>query len=572
MVAVVLARPAEGAEPKVAWAVPVGETDADEDEIDGVAVDGDGNTTITGVFRNQVRFGTETMTSAGQGDIFLASYTSEGELRWARQFGSTGEDNAFDLKVDGAGNTVASGWFAGKVDFGGTVLESAGGNDAFLAKFDPRGRTIWARSFGGAADDGGNELDVLPDGAIATSVTSGGDLPIDGHTYEFGGGIRDSYAIRLTRRGEVRWVHPFNGPGAERIRAMAIAPTGEVYVGLQYQGVVSSGGTTLASAGGPDGAAAKLAPDGEPRWILPVGGAGDDNVRGLGVTPDGTIYASGLFTGAATIFNRTEPGSPGGGADYIAQLDPDGSIRWLVTGESNSAGTGGEIRTADTGPLLATYLPAPLTLLRDGMPVGTVAPPGQQPTALLATFEPDGTLASSYSPTPVGAASRANGSLPSISPDRRFTAFVIRFRGTIDVDGTEMTTPAVAGPDSALILFRNGPPQASIARVRPRGVVRVRPGKPGTIRARVRNRGEAIATDLRLCPQRTGRATRSLRRTKCERLDALESGAAASFRFRIRPKGPQGGHRRARLTLRLRTGNGPGDRTAVRIEVDGRRR
>jgi hypothetical protein len=220
--------PAATNDPTVRWAVPVGEVDAAEDEVDGIGIAPDDSTVVSGVFRGRVQFGDTTFTSRGAGDIFLASFSPSGSLQWARQFGAAGDDNTFDLQLDGDGRIVASGWFSDEVPFGSKTLTSRGATDMFVAKFDSRGRTIWARQFGGPSGDGGNELDVRPDGEIAVAGISAGDFSAGGKTYPFGGGTRDSYVLRLRPSGKPRWVREFNGAGTERIRAMALGADGAV--------------------------------------------------------------------------------------------------------------------------------------------------------------------------------------------------------------------------------------------------------------------------------------------------------------------------------------------------------
>jgi len=50
-----------------------------------------------------------------------------GATSWAKSFGGTYNDQATDLAIDGAGNVVLTGYFAGTVNFGGGAL-STGGN------------------------------------------------------------------------------------------------------------------------------------------------------------------------------------------------------------------------------------------------------------------------------------------------------------------------------------------------------------------------------------------------------------------------------------------------------------
>ena len=109
------------------------------DEVAAVAVD---RTTedvwVLGNFRGTVTFQTNPVTSAGNGDIFLARFSKTGTLLSLRTFGGPGEDFARGLEVDPFGRVLVAGEFENTVSFGGVgSLTSAGMSDAFVGCFEP---------------------------------------------------------------------------------------------------------------------------------------------------------------------------------------------------------------------------------------------------------------------------------------------------------------------------------------------------------------------------------------------------------------------------------------------------
>jgi Ca2+-binding RTX toxin-like protein len=79
-----------------------------------------------------------TLTSAGS-DVFVAKYDSTGALVWAKQAGGTSEDSGQGIAVDGSGNSYVTGQFDGTATFGPgeaneTTLTSDGSSDVFVAK------------------------------------------------------------------------------------------------------------------------------------------------------------------------------------------------------------------------------------------------------------------------------------------------------------------------------------------------------------------------------------------------------------------------------------------------------
>ncbi len=441
-----------GAQPSLRWAQAVGEEDRAVDEVDGIAIDPSGNTVVTGVFRDAIEFGGDTLQSFGEGDVFLASIAPSGALNWARQFGGPGDDNAFDIAVDASGGIVISGWFSGTVDFGGTQVSSQGSQDMFLAKYAPTGGLVWVRRFGGAAGDGGNEVAVSADGEIAVAMLSEGGTAIEGRTYPDGGGGRDSFLLRVSADGELRWVLPFTESGTERIRAVGINEDGEVFTGLQFRGATAAAGQSFASAGDWDGLLVKVDAGGRATWALPVAGAGEDNVRGLAAAPDGAVYAGGIVGGAASLLGVEVPAAGRRGDDYLARVSPAGEVEWIVSlaGPGRSR-NGPEVRADARGVVASSSLEGLATLRLNRRTLAEVSPPGGMPTSYLAAFTPQGEPRFLWLPQPTGRGSGATGDVLALSRDGRFLAQALRFRGELDADGQRMTTPA--DRDSAVVLL-----------------------------------------------------------------------------------------------------------------------
>src|SRR5204863_959165 len=91
----------------------------------GVAIDPAGNILLTGVFEGTADFGSGPMTSAGQGDVFLAKYSPTGAAIWTERFGGAYSDAGNAVAVDASGNVLVTGTFLNPVDFGGGLLQAA---------------------------------------------------------------------------------------------------------------------------------------------------------------------------------------------------------------------------------------------------------------------------------------------------------------------------------------------------------------------------------------------------------------------------------------------------------------
>ena len=110
----------------------------------GIAVDGQGNVYIAGETAGSL----PGQTSAGGLDAFVAKYSSSGDRQWVQQFGVAGDDSAQGIAVDSAGKIYLTGETNGAL-FGNQV----GGSDAWLAVYNSSGSRLAAKQIGTTADD-----------------------------------------------------------------------------------------------------------------------------------------------------------------------------------------------------------------------------------------------------------------------------------------------------------------------------------------------------------------------------------------------------------------------------------
>ncbi len=86
------------------------------------------------------------------GDIFIAKYDTDGNPLWAKRAGGMAKDYGFGIATDPAGNIYLSGVFDSNFTSIGSVgLVNAGGSDIFIAKYTSTGNLMWAKSIYGSA-------------------------------------------------------------------------------------------------------------------------------------------------------------------------------------------------------------------------------------------------------------------------------------------------------------------------------------------------------------------------------------------------------------------------------------
>ncbi|HAZ47374.1 MAG TPA: hypothetical protein DCZ55_23690, partial [Cyanobacteria bacterium UBA11371] len=121
-----------GSDGSVAWAKNLGGSNLDIGN--SIATDSSGNSYTTGYFRDTATFGSTTLTSNGSNDIFVTKLGSDGSVAWAKSFGSSGSDDGSSIATDSSGNVYTSGDFNGTATFGSATLTSKGNADIFVTK------------------------------------------------------------------------------------------------------------------------------------------------------------------------------------------------------------------------------------------------------------------------------------------------------------------------------------------------------------------------------------------------------------------------------------------------------
>ena len=142
----------------VLWAKDIG--GQSDDMAMGVATDTSGNLYMTGWFRSQtLNLGSVILTGTGYEDMFLAKYTADGNIVWAKSSGGKSEVMAGSVAVNGSGCPLVVGFFFNTaLVLGSDTLTNAGRSDTFIAKYDTGGNVLWANSVGGTGNDEGSSI------------------------------------------------------------------------------------------------------------------------------------------------------------------------------------------------------------------------------------------------------------------------------------------------------------------------------------------------------------------------------------------------------------------------------
>lgn len=236
-----------------------------------------------------------TLTNLGAGGVlnsFVAKYTPAGAFVWVVSFGGTQDSSAKAVAADAAGNTYVGGNYRGTIQFGTNTLTSAGSSDAFLAKLDPGGNVLWVRSFGGTGGDGIRGVAVGAGGVVYVSGSFQGVMVIGADTLTCPSNS-DAFTAKFTAAGTPIWARQATGGRAQAL-ALALDGVENVFIAGQLSGGNANfGGTILTNAGGTDAFVTKYDTAGNVQWARRTGSAADESFVGVAADAAGNAFAGG---------------------------------------------------------------------------------------------------------------------------------------------------------------------------------------------------------------------------------------------------------------------------------------
>ncbi len=313
-------------QPNWAWVKSAGTSG--DDQATSVVRDSQGNVYLTGYFTGTISFGSgNNLISSGASDMFIAKYTNNGGLVWAKKAGGNGADKGLDIKMDSQGFIYVLGWHASSAFFGTTQIDNADGAKSFISKYDNSGQLIWVKKLGGYARtftiDGANNLFI--------SASFGATIKVE-TTQITANGYDDIWMGKFNSIGSLCWIREMYGSnGSETPIAMATSADNKILLTARFGGSCNfdGGGSVIANAGGTsseDVFLVKYDTSGTFQWVRQFSANISDqsSTKSLAVDGSGNIYIAGIYTGNLNIGSSLLI-SNGSSDAFVAKLTPDGS-------------------------------------------------------------------------------------------------------------------------------------------------------------------------------------------------------------------------------------------------------
>ncbi len=276
----------------------------------------------------------------GGEDAYLSKFDRDGNLLWARQFGSSTFDQSFAVVTDSQGNIYQSGYTVGNV--GGPNKNEGDiqpSTDPWLTKFDSDGNQLWTRQFGTISNDDTYGLATDKDDNIIMGGWTFKDLAGEN------AGFYDPWITKFDGDGNQLWTRQFGTVDYDFLWDLDTDSNGNIY----------ATGWTLGDLGGVNTGSydpwiAKYDSDGNQKWLRQFGSSGDDGsfLGGIEIDSNDNVFLTGYT-------DSNLGGDNAGSYDaWVARYDTKGNQVWLEQFGTSDYDYAGSVSSDNNGSLYVT--------------------------------------------------------------------------------------------------------------------------------------------------------------------------------------------------------------------------
>jgi hypothetical protein len=292
-----------------------------------ICADENKNVYAGGIVAGTMTDGAISVSSAGGNDGYIAKYNSNGQLLWAKSVGGSGTDMALSVSYS-KGFVYVSGVFNNTATFGSQTLTSKGQDDGFLAKYDSSGTFIWVKQFGSTWLDRVDKLVVGANEDLFVCASLGSGVTYAGNTLSNAGGI-DGYLFKLDSSGQILDYENIGGSSNDYAYGLSVKNGSPYLTGLYASNTLTSGVFNISKLGQYDGFVLKMDGSLNTVWLSSFGGSDYDGGNQTLIDDNGNCYVGGYCTGSYDFGNVHTTGSVGISDGVIAKYDSIGNVIWV---------------------------------------------------------------------------------------------------------------------------------------------------------------------------------------------------------------------------------------------------
>ncbi len=313
-----------------------------------------GDLIIVGTFEGTADFdpnpsNTTNLSSNGNFDVFIAKYSSNGQLIWAKSYGSNLEENITATTIDEMGNIYIAGNFHTSVDFdpgsGTFLLSSLDNSSVFLQKLDNDGDFVWAKGYYASGNVAGitslsigEQQDIYTTGIFTGTLSFSQGVTtddLDNQTFS-----PKAFIAKILFNGSHIWGNMLEGGNFSYGKKIIKGNSGGIYLVGEYLGLVDfdPSPNTFTMDQNQNAFIAKYNNIGGFIWAKPLLNLSQKDIfiEDAIVNANDELFVTGNFLGtidldpdATGVFTLSSPTNPLSLYDgYTAKYDTNGNFVW----------------------------------------------------------------------------------------------------------------------------------------------------------------------------------------------------------------------------------------------------
>ncbi len=329
------------------------------DEGYAIALDSKNNIYITGYTSSMDLSASNN--NSGVWDAFVASFKSNGKLRWSTYLGGSLMDEGNSIAIDSNDNVYITGWtvsadFPTKNAYDSTFKGNNYNGDAFITSFTSDGVMRWSTYFGGSTNDWSSDIAIDSNNNLyITGFTDSSDIPIKNAYDETFNGYIDAFMASFTSDGSLFMSTYFGGSSYDYGYSIAIGSDNSIFITGNTMSpdfpIKNAYNSTFDGYLNGDAFVISFSSDYLVRWSTFLGGSDMDQGNGIAVDTNNNVYIVGVTSSSNfptknaynSTFGAYNPPdmfyfSPLNNKDvFVTSFTSDGTLRWSTfLGGSNS--------------------------------------------------------------------------------------------------------------------------------------------------------------------------------------------------------------------------------------------
>ena len=274
----------------------------------------------------------------GMNDYWVVKLSPLGLIEWQSNYGGTRDDIATSIIQTSDNGYVVVGTTNSS---DGDVTDYQGAYDIWVIRLNSKGQIIWQKTLGGSAQDNGNYVQQTNDGGY---IVGGYSLSRDGEVNKDSNGTV-AWIGKLDAAGNFSWGKII---GSENDKAICVKQTVDngYIIAVQHSVIVGGMPPKITS----QYSFIKVNASGTTQWDKIYGGAAEDVMTSIAITPDGGYIAAGY----SNSMDGDVTGVKGNYDYWVLKVDAGGNKLWQKTmGGTSDDFANSIVNTEDGGYIVA---------------------------------------------------------------------------------------------------------------------------------------------------------------------------------------------------------------------------